>query len=551
MSTETISPVEAKLDESPATVISAEGHIAVAQLQVWLAGKEELAFFDVRDEVPYAQGHILHATHLPWARLELLARTLVPRLETRIVLTDAGEGLAERAARTLFTAGYTQVFLLAGGNRAWIDSGQSLVTGRNVLSIGFAEVVEHQLHTPNISVQELKQRLDRGDDVVVLDIRPREEYENFRIPGAINAPGVEPVHRLDALGIGPQTLVVTHCAGRTRSIFSTQTLVNAGVTNPVASLTGGTMEWLIAGYELDSGPAGSAPLPDAGQLQRLRERSAALAQQQGIRSIDTQTLERFETDTSRTLFRFDVRTPEEYVQGHWPGFRSAAGGQLANGLERFAGVRGARIVLHDPDGVRDVLTASWLQQFGSEVYVLRAERPTTLEVGGEPHRVIGLLDAPWVQADALYHWLGEGRVRLLDVEGANAYRKGHIPGAEYAERFALPTRLGEAGETVVITSADGVLAQVVASSLARETGKAIHALLGGNRAWRTQGLATETGRLEPEAGSELPDKYALPPEKRDAQFRQYLKWELSLVKTLGADPHLHFDIRSGLQGGTA
>ena len=72
----------------------------------------------------------------------------------------------------------------------------------------------------------------------------------------------------------------------------------------------------------------------------------------------------------RTLYRFDVRTPEEYDAGHLPGFASAPGGQLVQETDHSVPVRGARIVLADDDGVRAPMTASWLAQMGWEVYVL-------------------------------------------------------------------------------------------------------------------------------------------------------------------------------------
>ncbi|MCC6982910.1 MAG: thiosulfate sulfurtransferase, partial [Bauldia sp.] len=342
-----------------ASSLGVVSHVTVAEVKAALDSGEEFAFFDLRDEVPYAAGHILYAAHLPLSRIELQVRTLVPLLGTKVVLTDAGDGEAEQAARILLSAGYTDVRLLIGGNKAWADAGYTLFTGRNVPSIGFFEVVEHELGTPNISAINLKKRLDRGDDIRILDTRPREEFEAFHIPGAINAPGAEILHRLGTLDLKPDTLLVANCAGRTRSILGAQSLINAGVPNPVASLTGGTMEWLIAGYDLERGPGRTAPLPTGEALARARKLAEALGAKAGVRTIDAAALSRFEGDHTRSLFRFDVRTPEEYVAGHRPGFRSAPGGQLSSGLERFVGVKGARIVLHDPAGVRDLLTASW------------------------------------------------------------------------------------------------------------------------------------------------------------------------------------------------
>ncbi len=77
-------------------------------------------------------------------------------------------------------------------------------------------------------------------------------------------------------------------------------------------------------------------------------------------------------DKSRTLYRFDVRSPEEYAAGHSAGFISAPGGQLVQANDEWIGVRGARLVLFDDDGVRARMTASWLVQMGWDALVLEA-----------------------------------------------------------------------------------------------------------------------------------------------------------------------------------
>jgi rhodanese-related sulfurtransferase len=85
--------------------------------------------------------------------------------------------------------------------------------------------------------------------------------------------------------------------------------------------------------------------------------------------------------TRRTLYCFDVRTPEEYAAGHVPGFLSAPGGQLVQETDHSAPVRGARIVLADDLGPRADMTASWLAQMSWEVYVLDGGFEGPLETG--------------------------------------------------------------------------------------------------------------------------------------------------------------------------
>ena len=61
----------------------------------------ELAVIDVREEGVFGQRHILRCNNIPLSVLELSIRDLVPRLETRVVLVDAKDGLVERATTTL------------------------------------------------------------------------------------------------------------------------------------------------------------------------------------------------------------------------------------------------------------------------------------------------------------------------------------------------------------------------------------------------------------------------------------------------------------------
>lgn len=56
-----------------------------------------------------------------------------------------------------------------------------------------------------------------------------------------------------------QTPIVVNCAGRTRSIIGAQSLINAGLRNPVYALRNGTIGWTLAG--LPSNTTSSAAMP--------------------------------------------------------------------------------------------------------------------------------------------------------------------------------------------------------------------------------------------------------------------------------------------------
>ena len=92
-------------------------------------------------------------------------------------------------------------------------------------------------------------------------------------------------------------------------------------------------------------------------------------------------LAKVQAQADRTLYRFDVRSEEEYAAGHLAGFRHYPGGQLVQEIDMAAPVRGARIVLTDNLRVRADMTASWLAQMGWETYVLEGGYNGTLEIG--------------------------------------------------------------------------------------------------------------------------------------------------------------------------
>src|SRR5215831_6457124 len=116
--------------------------VSPRDLKTMLADGGELALIDLREELIFSRGHLLHARSLPLSRLELRMARLVPRHDTRIVLCDDADGLAE-----------------------------------------------HKNETPSITADELDRLMSNGTDLVVLDSRPLDEYMRMSIPTAINVPG--------------------------------------------------------------------------------------------------------------------------------------------------------------------------------------------------------------------------------------------------------------------------------------------------------------------------------------------------------------------------
>jgi rhodanese-related sulfurtransferase len=335
-----------------------------AQVRKALIERSEIALFDVREEGPFAEAHPLFAASLPLGRLELEIGDRVPRRSTRIVVYDNGEGLSSMAVERLHALGYTDVSILEGGLDGWRIAGGEIFRDVNTPSKAFGELVEARRHTPSLDAVEVKALLDAHADMVVLDARRFEEYRTMSLPTALSVPGAELVYRAQAAAPSPSSLVVVNCAGRTRSIIGAQSLVNAGIPNRVAALRNGTIGWTLAGFALEHGQTRSAPAVPRDIADRSRAAARQVAERAGVKRLATCNQATWADSEDRTTYRFDVRSPDEYFRGHLPGFRSTPGGQLVQETDVFAPVRGARIVLWDPEQVRADMTASWLAQNG-------------------------------------------------------------------------------------------------------------------------------------------------------------------------------------------
>lgn len=287
-----------------------------------LLNKEELALVDVREEAPFAQAHPLFAANIPLSKLELEVYSRIPRLDTQVTVYDNGEGLAQIAAQRLQGLGYVNVGLLEGGLDGWRRAGGELFIDVNVPSKAFGELVESQRHTPSLAAEEVQALLDSEADVVVLDARRFDEYQTMSIPTGISVPGAELVLRARELAPDPATRIIVNCAGRTRSIIGTQSLINSGIPNPVSALRNGTIGWTLAGQKLQHGQSRRfAPTSD--EHRHIAAKDARRVAEKALVGRATQAdLQRWQQESTRSTYLFDVRTPEEFEQGHLPNARS-------------------------------------------------------------------------------------------------------------------------------------------------------------------------------------------------------------------------------------
>jgi len=504
-----------------------------AEVAAMLEDGREIAFLDVREVVPFGTGHPLLATNLPIAHIEGEIARLVPRLDTRVVVTDGGEGLSTVAARRLADLGYDNVAVLAGGAPAWAAAGLALFPEIEVPPKGFGDFVARHARPKFITPRELEHALASGEDWVLIDSRPRREYQAGNIPGSIDAPAGQMLRCFDDLVPRPTTKVVVNCMSRTRGILGAASLVAAGVPNEVYALRNGTRGWALEGLTLERGAARFAAAPTPLARERARERARALARRAGLQSIDRATLAQWRDDTTRTTYVFDVRDRSEYEAGHIPGARNAPEGALIMSPDHYIGTQNARCVVSDDDTVRATIAGLWLLQMGRATpYVLddAALEDSLTETGPEPHRILGLDRTPsaTITPTALAALIREASPLIVDVGDSTDYVQAHVPEARWCPRSTLATVAS--GSRLVLTSADGVMARLAARDLAELGRENVLVLDGGTAAWREAGLPAESGPthlLSPRhdlwlASSERPGD-------QRANVTAYLEWETSLL----------------------
>jgi rhodanese-related sulfurtransferase len=310
-------------------------------------------------------------------------------------------------------------------------------------------------------------------------------------------------------------------------------------------LRNGTIGWTLAKQKLDHGQ--ERKFGDVGELARGAAAISArtIADRAGVARTNLQTVATWIKQGDTTVYRFDVRTPEEYENGHLPGFRNAPGGQLVQETDMYAPVRGARVVLVDDDGTRANMTASWLAQMAWSVFVLDGVTASDFSELG-PWKA-SIPKPPSIPQDALVsplrlnEWLSQGQdgnVAILDLASSSHYAKRHIPRAW----FALRSQLVEAIQSIptagrfVLTSPDGLLAHFSWPELCAMIAQPIFLLDGGTDAWMAAGLPLEN--TVSRYASQPIDRYQRPYEgtaASDNAMQAYLDWEYGLVKQLRRD----------------
>ena len=98
-----------------------------------------------------------------------------------------------------------------------------------------------QSQVPEITATELKQRLDSGEDIQIIDVREAHEVAIAKIPNTTHIPLGQILNRVSE--IDPNRETVVHCKMGGRSAKAIEALKRSGFSGNLLNLKGGITAW--------------------------------------------------------------------------------------------------------------------------------------------------------------------------------------------------------------------------------------------------------------------------------------------------------------------
>ncbi len=115
-------------------------------------------------------------------------------------------------------------------------------------------IADIRKRTKQVSLEELKRRIDAGEKMTLVDVREKDEWRAGYIPGAVSLPrGFLEIQAEQKLP-DKNARIALYCAGGTRSALAAATLQELGYTN-VETANPGFVRWKDLGFPMETPPA--------------------------------------------------------------------------------------------------------------------------------------------------------------------------------------------------------------------------------------------------------------------------------------------------------
>ncbi len=211
---------------------------ALAPEEVNKLADEGATILDLRPNTAFGAGHVPGAINIGLGGQFASWAGQLLKFDHPIVLVADDEQQVDEAVTRLARVGIESVKgYLAGGMDAWRQAGLETAT------------------ITQISVDELRERLESQGDLQVIDVRQPGEHNSGHVPTAINAPLGRVAEQSSQFDPNRQTAVI--CAGGYRSSAATSILAQRGFEN-LLNVLGGTGAWIKAGYAVEGEAAAAS-----------------------------------------------------------------------------------------------------------------------------------------------------------------------------------------------------------------------------------------------------------------------------------------------------
>ncbi|MGZ4271936.1 MAG: MBL fold metallo-hydrolase [Solirubrobacteraceae bacterium] len=223
------------LNRGPLRLDGSEVH-PLAPRQVERLQADGALVVDVRTDLQFDEAHIPGALSVTALRAGFGSKLAWLAEDGRaVVIVGRDDEDAHRAAALAGAVGVTDVAgFLGGGMTSWREERRPVA------------------RTARMTVPELRERWER-DELQVLDVRERSEWDAGHIPGSI----VMPYHDVRDVpeGIDPQRPVAVICASGQRAALGASLLAHHGAREVIHVVDGGVPQWQRRGWPVETEPA--------------------------------------------------------------------------------------------------------------------------------------------------------------------------------------------------------------------------------------------------------------------------------------------------------
>lgn len=190
---------------------------------------------DMRSIHDYARGHIPGVYHVELRPAFGSWVGWVVPFGSPIILVSDTNLVHEYAVRQLIRIGYEALpGYLDGGMDAWVSAGLPVE------------------RTAKLTMRELRERLERGEPLVVLDVRQAHEWQSGHLPGAMLHEAGDLAR--NSLDLPVDRITAVHCGHGQRAATAISVLEQRGFRN-LALVSGGIEDWQRDGGEIEQGDA--------------------------------------------------------------------------------------------------------------------------------------------------------------------------------------------------------------------------------------------------------------------------------------------------------